>query len=199
MPGLQDGEPPESCLYPCRQPLIGLTGPRPCPGLDTLDNTERTTTAQNMLFFKQKKRKDFILPLKVNRKVALSLEAKERGHWLPVSSLAIDTDAGVTIYLEQVPFALRLVRHVLTNEDGSTSVLYLVSSDLALSGPQMVASEELETRVWGPGQSHGDLVCQLLQLVNCNCTSPQSVWLLRRVTQTPLLTSITPNCRFGKS
>jgi hypothetical protein len=38
----------------------------------------------------------------------------------------------MTIYLEGVEFPLLLVRQVFTNEDGSTAVLYLVTSDMTL-------------------------------------------------------------------
>ena len=90
------------------------------------------SSSENMLFIKQKMKKDFIMPLKSNRKVALSEEQRKRGHWVPVSSLSFDSDVPLTIYLESVPFALLLHRQVFTNEDGSTGVLYLVSSELCL-------------------------------------------------------------------
>ncbi len=43
----------------------------------------------------------------------------------------------LTVYVESVPFALLLHRQVFTNEDGSTGVLYLASSDLCLSAAPM--------------------------------------------------------------
>lgn len=106
------------------------------------------SSAENMLFFKQKKRKDFIVPLKANRRVALSLAAKEQGQWLPVSAVDLGSDACARIYLEQVPFALLLIRHVLTNEDGTTSVLSLVTSDLALCGPRCPEMLALYKKRW---------------------------------------------------
>lgn len=89
--------------------------------------------ADNMLFIKQKLGKDFIMPLKSNRKVALSGQAKQRGQWVALSSLALDTDAPVTLYLEGVPFPLVVSRQVFINEDGSQNILYLASSDVALT------------------------------------------------------------------
>jgi hypothetical protein len=97
------------------------------------------SSSQNMVFIKQKMKKDFLMPLKSNRKVALSPEQKQRGQWVPISSLCLDTDTPLTIYLESVPFALRLFRRVFTNEDGSTGSLYLVSSDLDLCAARMLA------------------------------------------------------------
>ena len=52
------------------------------------------------------------LPLKSNRKVALSEEDKKRGQWTTLSSLCFDTDATVTLYLEGVPFPVLLSRQV---------------------------------------------------------------------------------------
>jgi hypothetical protein len=97
------------------------------------------SSSENMLFIKQKMKKDFIMPLKSNRKVALSQEHKQRGQWVPLSSLSFDSDTPLTIHLESVPFALLLSRPLFINADGSEGVLYLVSSDLALSGASMLA------------------------------------------------------------
>jgi len=93
-------------------------------------------SVENMVFIKGKK-KDFIMPLKSNRKVALSEALKKQGKWQPISSLSFDTNALLTVHLEGVPFALLLSRHVFTNEDGSESMAYLVTSDLSLSSSSM--------------------------------------------------------------
>jgi hypothetical protein len=93
-------------------------------------------SAENMVFIKSKK-KDFIMPLKSNRKVALSESLKKQGKWQPICSLSFDTDAPMTIYLESVPFALLLYRQVFTNEGGSEGTQYLVTSDLSLCASSM--------------------------------------------------------------
>ena len=93
-------------------------------------------SAENMVFIKGKK-KDFIMPLKGNRKVALSEQTRKQGKWVPIHSVAFDTDNPVTIYLESVPFALLMYRQVFANEDGSTGIQYLVTSDLSLSGSSL--------------------------------------------------------------
>jgi hypothetical protein len=97
------------------------------------------SSSENMLFIKHKMKKDFLMPLKSNRKVALSPEHKQRGQWVPLSSLSFDSDTPLTIHLESVPFALLLSRQVFTNADGSEGVLHLVSSDLSLSAARMLA------------------------------------------------------------
>ena len=94
------------------------------------------SSAENMVFIKGKK-KHFIMPLKSNRKVALSEPLKKQGKWQPISSLTFDTDTPVTIHLESVPFPLLLARQVFINEDGSQGVQYLVTSDLSLSAASL--------------------------------------------------------------
>ena len=89
------------------------------------------SSAENMVFIKLKAKKDFILPLKSNRRIAVSEADKKRGHWTTLSTLCFDTDAPRTLYLESVPFAVIVSRQVFTNEDGSESILYLASSDVS--------------------------------------------------------------------
>jgi DDE superfamily endonuclease len=90
-------------------------------------------SAENMVFIKQTLKKDFIMPLKTNRKVALSLENKGQGKYVRVDTLVFENNRPKQVYLEGVPFPLLLGRQVFTNEDGSTGVLYLVTSDTTLT------------------------------------------------------------------
>lgn len=105
------------------------------------------SSAENMLFIKQKAKKDFIMPLKSNRKVALSEQDKKRGQWTTLSSLCLDTDATLRLYLEGVAFPLLVSRQVFINEDGSKSILYLASSDLSLSAASMSTIYQRRWRV----------------------------------------------------
>jgi len=90
--------------------------------------------ADNMVFVKITLKKDFIMPLKSNRKVAVSLSAKQNGQYQKVETLELEPKKPVTVYLESVPFPLLLIKQVFTNEDGSTGTMYLVTSDTTLSG-----------------------------------------------------------------
>ena len=90
-------------------------------------------SAENMRFVKHDLKRDFIMPLKTNRKVALHLEDKQQGQYVRVDTLALEPDTVVTIYLEGVDFPLHLVKQVFTNADGSSGILYLVTSDLELT------------------------------------------------------------------
>jgi hypothetical protein len=52
--------------------------------------------------------------------------------------LDISEGTTLTIYLEGVKFPLLLVRQVFTNEDGSTGVRYLITSDLTLTTDEII-------------------------------------------------------------
>ena len=90
-------------------------------------------SAETMVFIKRKQRRDFICPLKVNRKVALSKADKQQGRYVRVDTLELDAQATREIYLEGVDFPLVLVKQIFTNEDGSQGIRYLVSSDTTLA------------------------------------------------------------------
>jgi hypothetical protein len=90
-------------------------------------------SAETMVFMKHKQRRDFICPLKTNRKVALSQTDKQQGRYVRVDTLELEAQATREIYLEGVDFPLVLVKQVFTNEDGSIGIRYLVSSDPTLS------------------------------------------------------------------
>jgi hypothetical protein len=86
-------------------------------------------SAENMMFIRHELDKHFVVPLKTNRKVALSLEDKKQGKYVTLESLALEENQVRDIWLESVDFPMILVKQVFTNEDGSTGILYLVSSD----------------------------------------------------------------------
>jgi DDE superfamily endonuclease len=89
-------------------------------------------SAETLVFIKQHQQRDFICPLKTNRKVALSKADKQQGRYVRVDTLKLEAQATREIYLEGVDFPLVLVKQVFTNEDGSSGIRYLVSSDTTL-------------------------------------------------------------------
>ena len=95
-------------------------------------------SADNMKFIHKDLKKDFLMPLKANRKVALSQKDKQHGHYQAVSQLEVAEETTREIWLEEVDFPLLLVKEVFTNEDGSVGTLYLVTSDLTLCYDQMI-------------------------------------------------------------
>src|SRR5215470_9633020 len=90
-------------------------------------------SAENLVFINQQLHRDFICPLKTNRKVALSKADKQQGRYVRVDTLDLEAQATREVYLEGVDFPLVLVKQVFANEDGSVGRRYLVSSDTTLS------------------------------------------------------------------
>jgi hypothetical protein len=96
-------------------------------------------SAENMRWVKQTLHKEFVMPIKTNRKVALSLNDREHGRFQRVELLDLEPTVAREAYLEGLDFAVLLVKQVFVNEDGSSGVQYLVTSDLTLSGEQIIA------------------------------------------------------------
>lgn len=96
------------------------------------------SSADNMVHIKKKLGKEFIMPIKTNRKIALSREDKIYEKYVTISSLEIKENTVYKIYLEDVPFVLYLAKQVFKNEDNSEGVLYLVTSDNILTYQQIV-------------------------------------------------------------
>ena len=90
-------------------------------------------SAENMVFVKQTLQKDFVMPLKANRKIALHTTDKQQGRYVSIATLDLEPLATREIYLEGVDFPLLLIKQVFVNEDGSTGMLYLVTSDCTLT------------------------------------------------------------------
>jgi hypothetical protein len=92
--------------------------------------------AENMKLIKRELDKDFVMPLKSNRKVALSRDEQQQGSYQAVATLALEPGAVRDVWLEGVDFPLVLAKQVFTNGDGSMGILYLVTSDTTLDfGP----------------------------------------------------------------
>src|SRR5262247_3767720 len=85
--------------------------------------------ADPMVFIKHTQHRDFLCPLKTNRRVALSKADKPQGRYVRVDTLELEAQATREISLEGVDFPLVLLKQVFTNEDGSISIRYLVSSE----------------------------------------------------------------------
>ena len=94
--------------------------------------------ADNMKLIKVELKKDFVMPLKSNRKVALSEQDKKDGRYQAAEALSLEHGQAREVWLEQVNFPLLLVKQVFTNKDHSQGLLYLVTSDTALDGGQIM-------------------------------------------------------------
>lgn len=89
------------------------------------------SSRENMEFVVDKD-KHFIFALKSNRLFANSKAIKQKGGFQSVESLAWEENAALTGYLKGMDMQIKITRQVFTNEDGSTGVLYLATSDLTL-------------------------------------------------------------------
>jgi hypothetical protein len=94
-------------------------------------------SAENMNFIHLDLKKDFVMPLKANRKIALREEDKQQCSYVTVSKLDLPEGETRKVWLEDVDFPLLLARQVFINEDGREGTLYLVTSDLTLTYDRM--------------------------------------------------------------
>ncbi len=112
-------------------------------------------SSENMTHVKEDLKKEFIMPIKTNRKVAVSLEHKKRGEYEQVASLELEPGTVREVYVEQVEFPLLLVKRVFKNEElGSEGVLYLVSSDATLDYERLTT---IYQRRWKVEEYHKSL------------------------------------------
>ena len=103
-------------------------------------------SAENMKFIQQKG-KAFIMPLKTNRKVALSEKDKSQGKYVPIESLQLEPGTCLRVYLEKIHSAVTLIKEEYVNKDNSTGVLYLVCSDLTATYQQITTFYQKRWRV----------------------------------------------------
>lgn len=101
----------------------------------------------NMKKIKHGFNRDFICPIKTNRKVAFSLEDKQKGHFQKVETIELEENTLMEIYLEGVDFPLALAKQIFTNEDGTKGILYLVSSDTTVSFNDLTTSYQRRWQV----------------------------------------------------
>jgi hypothetical protein len=103
------------------QAWLGQAKPNRIP-CDFVLNHVWYASADNRMLVKHQLDTDFIMPLKANRKVALSTEDKQRGRYGPVDSLPLEAGVVRVVDLEGVDFRLALVKQVFANQDGSTGI-----------------------------------------------------------------------------
>ena len=94
-------------------------------------------SSENMNYIHFDIARDFVMPLKTNRKVALTLADKKQGRYQVISKVDIAPNTVREIYLEGVEFPLLLAKQIFTNGDDSTGILYLVTSDKSLDYTQI--------------------------------------------------------------
>jgi hypothetical protein len=121
-------------------------------------------SSENMMLVKEELKKDFIMPIKTNRKIALSKKDKLSGKYVTVNTLELKENQQQEIYLEGVSFQLLLIKQVFKNADGTEGVLYLVSSDLTKTYEQITS---IYHKRWKVEEYHKSLKQHV-----CLCKSP---------------------------
>lgn len=112
------------------------------------------SSKENMTVIRTELEKHFICPIKANRTLALSEADKLAGHFVQVSTLDLKPNELRVVYVKGVDFPVVLAKQVFTNNDGSVGVLYLVSSDTALTYEQLT---HLYHRRWTVEEFHKSL------------------------------------------
>jgi len=102
------------------------------------------SSKENMSFIKLDLHKDFIIPIKSNRTIALSLENKQKGRFVRVDALPLKPNRTLSVYLKGVKFPVALCKQVFTNRDDSEGILYLVKSDIHLSYSQIMTIYQIQ-------------------------------------------------------
>ena len=87
------------------------------------------SSAENMKYIHETLKKYFILALKSNRHIALSLDDKKQGRYVRIDTLAT-SEAPVMGWVKGLEFPVIFHQQHFTNKDGSTGVLYLISNDI---------------------------------------------------------------------
>ncbi|MBK8563178.1 MAG: transposase [Saprospiraceae bacterium] len=107
--------------------------------------------ADNMKFVVQELGKHFVGAIKENRKVALVGRDGKTGAYKPVSQQELQPNVVYKVHMESVPFDLFLVNKVYKNMDGSTGVVFLVTSDGGLDAERIF---QLYQKRWKVEESH---------------------------------------------
>ena len=85
---------------------------------------------ENLSFVREDLGKHFVVALKSNRTVALTLDDKQQGRFIRIDQLSWPEQEPIQAWLKGLDFPVLLSRQVFTNKDGSTGILYLAGSDL---------------------------------------------------------------------
>jgi hypothetical protein len=95
------------------------------------------SSKENMNWIKTELHKEFVMALKDNRLVALSEQDKAQGRFVALADVDLKPGQCRLVYLKGVEFPVIVAKQVFTNQDGSTGILYLVSSDTTLTYDQL--------------------------------------------------------------
>jgi hypothetical protein len=99
----------------------------------------RSASAENMMFIRHDVNKNFVMPVKTDRKIAPGYDDRRQGRYVRADNADFKADNPTEIFPEDADFPMLPVKQVFENRDGSTGILYPVSSDTALTYEQITA------------------------------------------------------------
>jgi hypothetical protein len=95
------------------------------------------SSSENMKYVHTTLKKYFLLALKSNRLVALSLEDKKNGSFTRIDELDWKEGKPIEGWIRGLEFPVLLHRQIFTNKDGSIGILYLITNDLDLKATKI--------------------------------------------------------------
>jgi len=103
------------------------------------------SSSENIKHIVKTIKKDFLMPIKSNRLVALSKKDRDNKKFVNIKSLEWQ-DLPVKVWMKGVPFELLIHKQIFKNKDGSAGFIYLATNNLDYTKEDM---EELYKKRWG--------------------------------------------------
>ena len=88
----------------------------------------------NMEFIHYNLKQKFIFGIKANRLVC---EINKKGQYQKLNSFKLKDGEAVQVFLNLMPFPVKLTKKIFKNEDGSTGTLFLVTNDLTIDADRI--------------------------------------------------------------
>ncbi|GIW22684.1 MAG: hypothetical protein KatS3mg068_1991 [Candidatus Sericytochromatia bacterium] len=92
-------------------------------------------SSENMKFIDEKLEKKFVMSVKSNRKVCLSMEDKKTKNYISIENL--DLKEATEVYIEGLNFSLKLCKKILKDKNNKEVAIYLMTNDLNLDKDKM--------------------------------------------------------------
>ena len=108
------------------------------------------SSKENMKFITENK-KHFVFAIKKNRLVSLALPSTKKRTYQSIETLKFQENEAISCFFKGLDVPVLVVRQVFTNQDGSTGILYVATSDTKLSGTEII---DLYQKRWSIEEYH---------------------------------------------
>ena len=113
------------------------------------------TTSDNIEFIDGELKKKLVAPIKKNRKVALTLEDKNKGRYVSINSIDMGACSSRLMYLKGCDTPLNIGKQIVKNgNDDEPKYLYFITNDMDLSFDQAL---EIYQKRWKIEEYHKSL------------------------------------------